>query len=66
MQQALIVRYRFREDRRQSALEELNDLLEDGWRVVHAFPMGGAPVGSTRRDSLYAVFASLVILEKDG
>ena len=64
MQRALIVRYRFREDGQELAVQELNELLEDGWQVVRAGPMGGAPLAPAQRRGLYAVFASLVILEK--
>jgi hypothetical protein len=42
---------------RVRALEELNQHLQEGWRVKHAYGMGGT-------DSVYA--SSLVILERDG
>lgn len=64
MQKAVIVRYRFREEQKEFAARELNDLLEDGWRVAQMCPMGAAPLATVERKSLYAVFACLVVLEK--
>lgn len=44
-----------------SNIHELNDLLKQGWSVLHASPMGGGPTG---KSCAQANFASLVILEK--
>ena len=65
MQKAIIVRYRFREDRQDFSVRDLNELLADGWRVAQVSPMGGAPLAPAQRRSLYAVFACLVIVEKE-
>ena len=64
MQKAIIVRYRYHEDRRNSALRELNEMLADGWRMVNAVPMNGVPVPGRTNSGLTAIFAALVILEK--
>ncbi len=37
-------------------LDKLNQLLEDGWRIVHTAPMGGTGESDT--------FVSLVVLKK--
>ena len=46
-------------ENRYSNLDELNNLLKDGWEVVSALPMGGHN-GSENASSM----TSLVILEK--
>ena len=62
MQKAMIVKYdladgvKKHEKAQDAALAELNDLLQQGWRVVHAYPMSG------HHHTLSAV--SLVIIEK--
>ena len=64
MQKAIIVRYRYRQEQRDSALEELNELLAGGWRIVDSAPMGGTTIirGDDRKS--VAIFASLIVLEK--
>ena len=64
MQKSIIVRYRYREEPTDRALEELNELLGDGWHVVTMAPMGGAPINTKDHKGPAAVFASLVVLEK--
>ena len=66
MQKAIIVRYRYREERREYALAELNEELRDGWRVVSMSPLGAAPVPSSSGKKTVTLFTSLVILEKEG
>jgi hypothetical protein len=44
-------------------LDELNKLLEDGWRVVDQRPMGGAGGGGSF--SADYAHSSLVIIEKN-
>lgn len=57
MQKALIV---------NGQTKELNDHLEDGWKVVSNAPMGGiAYQGQTPSDSHPPQWRSLVIVEKD-
>ena len=66
MQKALIIRYRYRKERRDRVLDELNELLADGWRLVSATPMGLATVGRETSEGVVALFASLVVVEKEG
>jgi len=64
MQKSIIVRYRYREEPTDRALEELNDLLREGWHVVTMAPMGGAPINTRNNKGPAAIFASLVVLER--
>ena len=64
MQKSIIVRYRYREEPRDQALKELNELLREGWHVVTMAAMGGAPVNTKNQKGPAAIFASLVVLER--
>ena len=44
----------------------LNKLLKEGWNPVRETPMGGCPVGGKDSDGMAFVFASLILLEKEG
>jgi hypothetical protein len=64
MQKAVIVRYRYREERRDYALKQLHEYLDDGWRVVDMTTMGAVPAMSAEGNGPRAVFTALVVLEK--
>ena len=65
MQRAFIVRYRYRDETRDHAVAEINELLASGWRVASMAPMGTAALRQSSQRELLAVFAALVVLEKD-
>ena len=64
MQKSIIVRYRYREEPTEHALEELNEFLRDGWHVVTVAPMGGAPMNTGNHKGPAGIFVSLVVLER--
>ena len=64
MQKAVIVRYRYRDERRDYALKQFQELLDDGWRVVNMTSMGAVPLMDSDHSSLRALFTALVVLEK--
>lgn len=56
-----------REGEHNESLYKLNQLLEQGWKVISCNPMGGAGIGNGGEDnhSGWGSFASIVILEKE-
>jgi hypothetical protein len=73
MQKAVIVTgfWNSSDEKWNDTTDEINSLLEDGWKVVQVSPMGAYGYGYGRGESLndYDVsdngFASIVILEKN-
>jgi hypothetical protein len=62
-QQALVVKEIYEKGSWTSNLQELNTLLEAGWRVKKVRPMGACGYGTIGSD--HYGFASLVVIEKE-
>ena len=64
MQKAIIVSVRLeRHDKWvESGMDEVNQLLSEGWKVISATPMGGAAC-STDLTNIKMAFTSMMILE---
>ena len=69
MQKAIIVSVRLeRHDKWvESGMDEVNQLLSEGWKVISATPMGGAASStySTDLKGSKMAFTSMMVLESD-
>lgn len=48
-----------------ASLNELNELMNDGWLPVHTTAMGGAAAGTPAAADLQTGYAALVILQRE-